>query len=181
MHYILLLTPPIKDMTTSNAKDVAVTDSGLRKTSKADQRLKKGGSAALSDDADAAKTSKPLKFTGKMIFIKPIIAPQRIKLQKSMVDHTTAMLKTHADIGRRVKTSARFDGKYIDKHDVDAEDAPREKDFIPHSLRTEMPLNCSKTVKKDDRCVNNLCAITTLMEKARERHEQYKIDMSVSA
>ena len=86
-------------MTTSNAKDAAVTDTGLRKTSKADKRSKKGGSAAPSDDVDAAKTSKPPKLTGKMIFIKPIIAPQRIKLQKSMVDHTTAMLKTHADIG----------------------------------------------------------------------------------
>jgi len=44
-----------------------------------------------------------------------------------------------------------------------------------------MPLNCSKTVKKDERCVNNLSAITTLMDKACERHEQYKIDVSVSA
>jgi len=81
-HYILLLTPPIKDMTTSNAKDAAVTDTGLRKASKADQCSNKGGSATPSDDPDAAKTNKPPKLTGKIIFIKikPIIAPQRIKL-----------------------------------------------------------------------------------------------------
>ena len=51
-------------MTTSDAKDAAVTDTGLRKTSKADKRSKKGGSAAPSDDVDTAKTNKPPKLTG---------------------------------------------------------------------------------------------------------------------
>ena len=67
------------------------------------------------------------------------------------------------------------------QHDVDVEAAPKENNFIPHLLRTEMPLKCSKTVKKDDHYDNNLNTITTLMEKARKRHEQYKIDMSASA
>jgi len=67
-------------MTTSNAKDAAVTGTGIRKASNADQRSKKGGSAAPSDDTDATKTNKPPKLTGNMLFIKPTIAPQRIEL-----------------------------------------------------------------------------------------------------
>jgi len=75
----------------------------------------------------------------------------------------------------------RFAGKYIDNLDIDEANKPREKDFIPHSLRSEMPLSCSKIVKQDDRCASSFGMITTLMEKANAQHAQYKTEMSVTA
>ena len=91
------------------------------------------------------------------------------------------MLKTHGEITKRLKTSSHFARTYIDKLDVDVNAKPKEKDFVPSSLRNKMPLNYSKDVKKDSRCGSNLSALTTLMEQGHQCHEQYKITMSAIA
>jgi len=96
-----------------------------RQTSSAAQRLNKSGSAALDKNTNNTATkNKPPVLTGKFLFIKEIVAPQQIKLQKSMVVHITAMLKTHANISKCTQTSARFASKYIDKLDVDKANKP---------------------------------------------------------
>ena len=108
-----------------NVKDVAMTNNRQGKTLSAAQRPNKIGSAALDNNADTiAMKNKPPVLTGKFLFIKEIVAPQQIKLQKSMVVHITAMLKTHANISKCTQTSARFASKYIDKLDVDKANKP---------------------------------------------------------
>ena len=120
-----------------------------------------GSATARRDDAPSAarpSTSKksgkersPPQLTGKYASLSTVVAPQRINLQWTMFNKTKNMLDLREQLQAKVDGIARFSGKYFDKHDVNADERPKEKPFVPGSLRINPLLNCSELVKTDGR------------------------------
>ena len=117
-------------MTNTNGQDAATNHPGRDAPSGAARRSTKTTAPAASTKSSNKPPPKPTIQTGDYAFIKTVVEPQRIDLQKSMIRHTTIMLKTRGEITKRLKTSSRFAGTYIDKFDVDANAKPKEKDFV---------------------------------------------------
>ena len=120
------------------------------------------------------------KLTGIDKFILPIVSTQRVRFGTTMVHHAKAMLKLVQEIRGRLETRAELDGTFVDTNDIDPDTGTgRTKKFIPNNLRRQkMPLNHSKRVKKDSRCASAYGEITTILERAKEAHDNYKRQMA---
>ena len=121
----------------------------------AQQAASTSGGSAASGGTAAPKSTEPKlpSLSGKYAFIKDLCASQRPSLGKVMADSSIAMFKTYREISDRIESLARFNTTYVDKHDKDDNGKGKTKPFVPSSLRNKMPLNSSKKVKKDSRCV----------------------------
>ena len=113
-----------------------------------------GGTAAPSaaqPTKPTANEQKPPKITGKYISIIPVVESQRIKLQWTMFKGSKNMLSEHEWKLRKREGLLRHDGKYFDKEDIDDDGKPKEKPFVPTSLRYKNELNCSRFIRTDAR------------------------------
>ena len=100
-----------------------------------------------------------------------------------MVNITKTMLECERKLRERIETRRRFEGSYVDPNDLDPSTGQgRTKKFIPSNIRkATMPLNCSDTVQKDNRCASASSAITTTLGKATIIHEKWKQEMATLA
>ena len=151
------------------------------------QRIEKASTGAAPPTSTfkpkEGEPSKPLKLTGRLTFIKPVVATQRINIQHTMVNITKTMLECERKLRERIETRRRFEGSYVDPNDLDPSTGQgRTKKFIPSNIRkATMPLNCSDTVQKDNRCASASSAITTTLGKATIIHEKWKQEMATLA
>jgi hypothetical protein len=88
------------------------------------------------------------------------------------------MLELDREIRRRLGTLKKFDTKYQDSDDLDSQNKPKEKPYIPVSLRTKLSVSCSPLVQKDGRCAQQLAAIQTAQECTRMLHKAYKTNVA---
>ena len=123
-------------------------------------------------------SESPIKLEGRLIFLKPIVETQRMNFQKVIVNCAKTMLKIDREIRDRLATLHKFSSKIQDPTDCDEEGNPREKTFIPASLRKPLDLNISSLVKNDSRCATELTEITTTMKIAMDFHQKYQTDIA---
>ena len=142
---------------------------------------KKAANAASSANGN----DQPPKLKGtKYEFIKPAVETQRARLQHAILQHTRSMLDTHDEIRRRAVTSSSFTtpGKtYSDKYNPDKDGNAPIKRWIPGSLRKKMPLNISKTARRDSRCASEFSAMNAQLDMAHRRFQAFQDEMAVIA
>jgi hypothetical protein len=99
-----------------------------------------------------------------------------------MLDNSKSMLGLQEDILRKADGLTKYDGKYFDKHDEDANGKPTEKLYVPGSLRIAPLLNASKLVREDDRVADIYRAIETELEAGnRQLMDELKNRLTVHA
>ena len=150
-----------------------------------------GSATARRDDAPSAarpSTSKksgkersPPQLTGKYASLSTVVAPQRINLQWTMFNKTKNMLDLREQLQAKVDGIARFSGNYLDKHDVDADGRPKEKPFVPGSLRMDTPLNTSELVRTDGRLTDIKAEIDRELARGRSTLDEMKDKLTVHA
>ena len=97
-----------------------------------------------------------------------------------MLDNSKSMLGLQEDILRKADGLTKYDGKYFDKHDKDANGKPTEKLYVPGSLRIAPLLNASKLVREDDRVADIYRAIETELEAGnRQLMDEFKNRLAV--
>jgi hypothetical protein len=136
-----------------------------------------------SDSTHQSKSNNdppPVRLDGVFTLLRPAVASQRPQFAKVIVDSSRTMLRLDRDIRTRLNTLAKFSSSYFDKDDLDDNDKPREKPFIPISLRTKLVLNSSALVQNDDRLNDEFTAITTARREAIAAHEEFKVKAAAS-
>lgn len=130
-----------------------------------------------SDSSNPSKSNNeppPVRLDGVFTSLRRAVASQRPQFAKVIVDSSRSMLRLDREIRTRLNTLAKFSSSYFDKDDLDDNDKPREKTFIPISLRTKLVLNSSALVQNDDRLNDEFAAITTARREAIAAHEEFK-------
>jgi hypothetical protein len=120
----------------------------------------------------------PIRLDGIYKHIEPVIATQRENFAKIIHGCCREMLEHDRDIRRRLETLKKFESKYRDKDDLDDQNRPKEKSYIPVSLRNKLSISCSPLVQKDGRCSQELAEIQTVQERARSTHETYQASIA---
>ena len=120
----------------------------------------------------------PIRLDGIYQFIEPVIATQRENFAKIIHGCCREMLEHDREIRRRSETLKKFDTKYRDKDDLDDQNRPKEKSYIPVSLRNKLSISCSPLVRNDGRCSQELAEIQTVQERARSIHEAYQASIA---
>ena len=120
----------------------------------------------------------PIRLDGIYQFIEPVIATQRENFAKIIHGCCREMLEHDREIRRRSETLKKFDTKYRDKDDLDDQNRPKEKSYIPVSLRNKLSISCSPLVQNDGRCSQELAEIQTVQERARSIHERYQAEIA---
>ena len=117
-----------------------------------------------SDSLNPSKSNNktpPVRLDGVFTSLRRAVASQKTQFAKVIVDSSRTMLRLDRDIRTRLNTLSKFSSSYFDKDDLDNNGNPREKTFIPISLRTKLVLNSSALVQNDDRLNDKFTAITT--------------------
>ena len=140
--------------------------------------------AAASGGTTAAKpAAKPSKGTGKMNpptlegkyeMLKPVVEPQRAKLQWTMFKSAKSMLGHYKENCLRVEAYRLHEGTYDDVNDLDEDGKAKKKPFVPHSLRYTNDLHCSKWVKKDGRVKDYLARIESEIGAGDKLYDEFK-------
>lgn len=120
----------------------------------------------------------PIRLDGIYKYIEPVIATQRENFAKIIHGCCREMLEHDRDIRRRLETLKKFESKYRDKDDLDDQNQPKEKSYIPVSLRNKLSISCSPLVQKDGRCSEELAEIQTVQERARSTHATYQASIA---
>ena len=120
----------------------------------------------------------PIRLDGIYKYIEPVIATQQENFAKIIHGCCREMLEHDRDIRRRLETLKKFESKYRDKDDLDDQNRPKEKSYIPVSLRNKLSISCSPLVQKDGRCSQELAEIQTVQERARSTHEAYQASIA---
>lgn len=95
-----------------------------------------------------------------------------------MEDASIAMFKTTHKIHGWLELQKCFVGTYAKRNDVDGNGKAKIKPFIPSSLRVKQPIDHSKKVRNESRCVNAYAKMTTITKEARAVHKVYKQNMA---
>ena len=90
------------------------------------------------------------------------------------------MLRIDREIRSRLNTLQKFSSSYFDKDDIDDDGRPKEKPFIPISLRNKLVLNSSALIQNDGRLASKLDAITTARNETIAAHEAFKVQAAAS-
>lgn len=120
----------------------------------------------------------PIRLDGIYKYIAPVVATQRENFAKVIHGCCREMLEHDREIRRRSDTLKKFDTKYRDADDLDEQNQPKEKPYIPVSLRNKLTVSCSPLVQKDGRCSEHLTEIQTIQERARSIHETYQANIA---
>ena len=124
----------------------------------------------------------PPKLTGKFSTLKPTIASQPTKLQWTMFTKTKNMLGLMEEIHEKSDGAARYGGNYFDKLNLDSDGKPKEKPYVPISLRMKPLLNCSKMIRNDARVSDIMAEVTTQLEIGNKTiMDEMKTKLSVHA
>ena len=95
--------------------------------------VKKG--SGKSETAPKPKLPAPPNLSGKFKFIRPAVEAPCINLQCNMVKHTKPMRKMFIEIYDCTANLPVFNGKYINKHNVDCNGNRKEKPSVPTAFR----------------------------------------------
>ena len=141
-----------------------------------DEALKASGPSRVRKIVDFP--DHPPQLTGKLVELKDIVEPQHSNLQWIIVNNTKAMLENREEIARKLDAICRFGGTYLDKHDVGDDGKPKEKPYLPTSLRIKPILNCSEKVSDDGRVDDIFRSMQTEMRAEKVLLEEYKQKLS---
>jgi hypothetical protein len=122
----------------------------------------------------------PIRLDGIFTSLRRATASQRPQFAKVIVDSSRTMLPLDREIRTRLNTLAKFSSSYFNKDDVDDNGKPREKTFIPISLKTKLVLNSSALVQNDGLLADELAAIMTAQRGAIATHEEFKLKAATS-
>ena len=88
------------------------------------------------------------------------------------------MLELDREICRRFDTLKKSESKYRDADDLNDQNRPKEKPYIPVSLQNKLSVSCSPLVQKDGQCSQEFAEIQTIQERARSIHEAYQASLA---
>ena len=119
-----------------------------------------------------------IRLDGIYKFIEPVVATLRENYAKVILGLCREMLEHDREIRRRIDTFKKFDSTYRDADDLDENNQPKSKAYIPIFLRNKLSLQCSQLVQKDSRCAEELAAVQTIQDAARSTHSTYQQQMA---
>ena len=119
-----------------------------------------------------------IRLDGIYKFIEPVVATLRENYAKVILGLCREMLEHDREIRRRLDTFKKFDSVYRDADDLDENNQPKSKAYIPIFLRNKLSLQCSQLVQKDSRCAKELAAVQKIQDTARSLHSTYQKQMA---
>ena len=144
-----------------------------------DEAIHPAASASYRETLALREEMNHPKLTGKYTFIKPLAETQRGRLATDMAKSCKAMLTIVEDIRLKSEKSSDLRSAIYATTQAAGDTPASITPFIPKNIREiPMPLNHSKTVKKDSRCNASFSAITTQLGRAKQLHESFKVDMA---
>ena len=123
-----------------------------------------------------ADTSKPPKVPHKLKHLKGKLETQPPELQWIIVDKFQTMLDLNEKLSRKVDSLSNEDKErfYHDKFDLDSEEKPKKKPFIPVCLRDAPKLTYSKRVQSDDRVDEIYADISSIQQEGIRMQDKLK-------